>query len=198
VAPNLLIDGLIGVILCQRFADYQDKTGLTHTHPFNSPLAGTTRVSRYQKGKPIWILLKQETVSGSGIHWAICKSAPHSSQITTPVPHHSVCLQAACPSCHPTNSVKALKTRLNTKYKDRLHIQFQHLKLPTLKCRRLCGDMIEVFKITHNICNPDYHLNWNIITRIVALEVININFLITHYIWLTQNTIFCMHRWYLE
>ena len=28
-----------------------------------------TRVSRYQKGKPIWILPKQETVSGSGISW---------------------------------------------------------------------------------------------------------------------------------
>jgi len=26
-----------------------------------------------------------------------------------------------------------------------------HLKLPTLKYRRLCGDMIEVFKITHNL-----------------------------------------------
>jgi len=23
----------------------------THTHPFNSPFSGTTRVSRYQKGK---------------------------------------------------------------------------------------------------------------------------------------------------
>jgi len=23
----------------------------THTHPFNGPLSGTTRVSRYQKGK---------------------------------------------------------------------------------------------------------------------------------------------------
>jgi len=23
----------------------------THTHPFNSPLSGTTQVSRYQKGK---------------------------------------------------------------------------------------------------------------------------------------------------
>jgi len=48
----------------------------THTQPFNGPFSGTTRVSRYQKGKPIWILLKQETVSGSGISWAICKSAP--------------------------------------------------------------------------------------------------------------------------
>ena len=59
--------------------------------------------------KPIWILLKQETVSGSGISWAICKSAPHTRQITTPAPHHSVFLQAGCPSCRPTNSIKALK-----------------------------------------------------------------------------------------
>jgi len=32
-----------------------------------------------------------------------------SSQTTTPTSHHSVFLQAGCPSCHPTNSVKALK-----------------------------------------------------------------------------------------
>jgi len=30
-------------------------------------------------------------------------------KITTPAPHHSSLLQAGCPSCHPTNSVKALK-----------------------------------------------------------------------------------------
>ena len=46
--------------------------------------AGTRKV------KPIWILLKQETVSGSGIGWDTCKSAPRSRQITTPAPHHSV------------------------------------------------------------------------------------------------------------
>jgi len=39
-----------------------------------------------RKEKPIRILLKQETVSGSGISWAICKSAPSSRQITTPAP----------------------------------------------------------------------------------------------------------------
>ena len=47
-------------------------------------------------------------MSGSGISWAICKSAPCSRQTTTPAPHHSF-LQAGCPSCRPTNSVKALK-----------------------------------------------------------------------------------------
>ena len=42
-----------------------------------------------RKVKPIWIFLKQETVSGRGISWAMCKSAPRSRQITTPAPHHS-------------------------------------------------------------------------------------------------------------
>jgi len=62
----------------------------THTHPFNGPLSGTTRVGRYQNGKINLDLLKQETVSGSGISWAICKPAPRSRQITMPVHHHSV------------------------------------------------------------------------------------------------------------
>jgi len=34
-------------------------------------------VSRHQKGKTNLDLLEQEIVSGSGISWAICKSAPH-------------------------------------------------------------------------------------------------------------------------
>ena len=72
--------------------------------------AGTRKV------KPIWILLEQETVSGSGISWAVCKSAPRSRQITTPAPHHSVFLQAGCPSCRPTNNVTALKAK-NTSWR---------------------------------------------------------------------------------
>ena len=55
--------------------------------------------------------MKQETVSGSGISWAICKSAPCSRQTTIAAPHHSVFLQAGCPSCCPTNSVNALKAK---------------------------------------------------------------------------------------
>ena len=39
-----------------------------------------------RKVNPILILLKQETVSGSGISWAICKSVPHFRQITKPAP----------------------------------------------------------------------------------------------------------------
>ena len=46
--------------------------------------AGTRKVQL------IWILQKQETVSGNGISRAICKSAPCSRQITMPASHHSV------------------------------------------------------------------------------------------------------------
>ena len=58
----------------------------THTHltalcPGLPGRAGTRKV------KPIWILLKQQTVSGSGISWAICKSAPRSRQIIKPHQH---------------------------------------------------------------------------------------------------------------
>ena len=59
-------------------------TGLVAFFPGLPGWAGTRKV------KPIWILLKQETVSGSGISWAICKTALCSRQITTPAPHHSV------------------------------------------------------------------------------------------------------------
>jgi len=71
-------------VTCQTKLQYTHSH--THTHLFNGPFSGTTRVSRYQKGKPIWILLKQETVSGGGISWAVCKSASRSRQITTPAP----------------------------------------------------------------------------------------------------------------
>ena len=49
------------------------------------------------------------TTLTTGISWVICKSAPRSRQITTPALHYSSFLQAGCPSCRPTNSVKALK-----------------------------------------------------------------------------------------
>jgi len=62
----------------------------THTLTrLTAPCPGLPRWVGTTKVKPIWILLKQETVSGSGISWAICKSAPHSRQITMPAPHYS-------------------------------------------------------------------------------------------------------------
>ena len=44
-------------------------------------------------------------MSGSGISWAVCKSAPCSRQITTPAPHHSVFYRPdALPAAQPTAS----------------------------------------------------------------------------------------------
>ena len=59
------------------------------------------------KLKLIWILLKQETVSG--ISWATCKicTSLHTDNHTST--SLLSFLQARCPSCGPTNSVKALK-----------------------------------------------------------------------------------------
>jgi len=48
---------------------------------------------------------KQETVSGSGISWATCKSAPRCREITTPATHHSVFYRLdALPATQPTAS----------------------------------------------------------------------------------------------
>ena len=96
------------------------------------PVSASTR-----KVKPIWILLKQETVSSSGISWAICKSAPRSRQITAPAPHHSVFLQAGCPACRPNNSVKALKANsvhITCLYKIRIKHSYVMQHLLFLRC----------------------------------------------------------------
>jgi len=74
---------------------YRERNTHTHTRTrFAALFPGLPRQAGTGKVKPIWILLKQETVSGSGISWAVCialcKSAPRSRQITTPAPHHSV------------------------------------------------------------------------------------------------------------
>ena len=62
--------------------------------------------------KPFWILLEQETMGVSDISWTKCKSASYSRPM--PSHHHSVFLQAGCPSCRPTNSIKALKVLQST------------------------------------------------------------------------------------
>jgi len=43
-------------------------------------------VSRYQKGKTNLDFTEARDMSGNGISWGICMSAPRSSQITMPAP----------------------------------------------------------------------------------------------------------------
>ena len=77
----------------------------THVSRLTALCPGLPGWAGTRKVKPIWILLKQETVSGSGISWAVCKSASRSRQITTPAPHHSVFYRPdALPAAQPTAS----------------------------------------------------------------------------------------------
>ena len=81
------------VQLFARWTQLIDIHYTTHIHTHTRLTALCPRLPGWagtRKVKPIWILLKQQTVSGSGISWAMCKSAPHSRQITMPAPHHSV------------------------------------------------------------------------------------------------------------
>jgi len=92
--------------LCCLLLGYYYDTIHRHTHIHTHTLfPGLPGWASTRKVKPIWILPKQETVSGSGISWTICKTAPHSRQITTPAPHHSVFYRPdALPVAQPTVS----------------------------------------------------------------------------------------------
>ena len=81
----------------------------THTHPFNGRLSGTTQVSRYQKGKT-----NRDFTEARDSEWQwhqlghmqVCTLLQTDNHASTPPLSF---LQAGCPSCRPTNSVKALK-----------------------------------------------------------------------------------------
>jgi len=82
----------------------------THTHPFNGPLSGTARVSRqYQKGKTN---LDFTEARDSEWQWhqlghvQVCTLLQTDNHASTSLLSF---LQAGCPSCCPTNSVKAVK-----------------------------------------------------------------------------------------
>jgi len=79
---------------------------------FNGPFSGTTRASRYQKGKNN---LDFTEARGSEWQWhqlgrmQVCTSLQTDNHASTLSLRF---LQAGCPSCLPTNSVKALKALL--------------------------------------------------------------------------------------
>jgi len=86
----------------------------THTHAFNGPFSGTTQVSRYQKGETN---LDFTEARDSEWQWhqlgyrQVCTLLQTDDDASTP----PLCfLQAGCPSCRPTNSIKALKADLCT------------------------------------------------------------------------------------
>jgi len=80
-----------------------------HTHTrLTAFFSGTTRVSRYQKGKTNLDFTKardSEWQRHQLVHVQVCTSLQTDNHTSTPPLSF---LQAGCPSCRPTNSVKAL------------------------------------------------------------------------------------------
>jgi len=68
------------------------------THTFNGPLSGTTRVSRYQKGKTNLDFTEARDNVWQWHQLGHMQSAPCSRQITVPAPHHSVFYNQQCQS----------------------------------------------------------------------------------------------------
>ena len=80
-----------------------------NAHPFKGPLSGTTRVSRYQKGKTNLDFTEARDSEWQWHplgHMQVCTSLQADNHASTPPLSF---LQAGCPSCRPTDTVKALK-----------------------------------------------------------------------------------------
>jgi len=78
--------------------------------PFNSLFSRTTWVSRYQEGKTnldFTAARDSEWQWHQLGHMQVCTSLQTDNHASTP----PICFLAGCPSCRPTNSVKALKAQ---------------------------------------------------------------------------------------
>jgi len=98
---------------CSTHCEGMPVTNIQHTHPFNGPLSGTTRVNRYQKDKTNLDFAEARDSEWQWHqlgHMQVCTSLQTDNHSSTPTLSF---LQAGCPSCRPTNSVKALKAITN-------------------------------------------------------------------------------------
>ena len=109
-------------------------------------------------------------MSGSGIRWAMCKSAPRFRQVTMPASHHSVFLQDRCLSCHPTNSVKALNKAFSSFLKIRIFLwsPFLDFFLPVVSLLWLL-DVVDAVDCT------DSDLTDTVADGILSLSVVTVS-----------------------
>ena len=120
-------------------------------------MSGSTRVSRYQKGKTKKVktnldLLEQETMrKGSGICWAICKSAPHADNHANIPPLCFFYRPDALPDAQPTASKHASYQNIMNKKALR-----EHKPPPNMAIRRI---RISDFGLTDPKRDPDRHQN---------------------------------------
>ena len=88
----------------------------THTHPFNGPLSGTTRMNRYQKGKT-----NLDFTEARDNEWQwhqlgrmqVCTSLQTDNHASTPPLSF---LQAGCLSCRPTSGKSGPKDQVALHY----------------------------------------------------------------------------------
>jgi len=132
----------------------------TQTHPFNGHLPGTTRVSRYQKGKTN---LDFTGARDSESQWhqlgrvQVCTSLQTDNHASTPPLSF---LQTGCPSCRSTNCLKALKA-IYTAY-NQLNIQtivifikffYRRLSFNIYHASRLGGSVLFYGLCTYMLAN---------------------------------------------
>ena len=99
-------------VYCSKFAKDQP-IQQQQQQPFNGLFSRTTWVSQYQKGKSNLDFTgarDSESQWHQLGHMQVCTSLQTDNHASTPPLRF---LQAGCPSCHPTNSVKALKATNN-------------------------------------------------------------------------------------
>jgi len=95
-------------------------------------------VSRYQKGKTSLDFTEARDSEWQWHqlgHMQVCISLQTDNHISTPPLSF---LQTGCPSCRPTNSVKALKAKQNKNTKTKLQIIISYV---TMKCQLKLSDV---------------------------------------------------------
>jgi len=94
-----------------------------------------------EKQKPIWILLKQETMSGSGISWTAPQTYNHAR--TPPLSF----LQA-------TNSVKALKALTQCTHKNARHVTI-HITSSNINTSNRTDIVLTAYNIATRHCDQN-------------------------------------------
>ena len=124
---------------------------------------GLPRWAGTRKVNPIWILLKQQTVSGSGsgISWAICKSAPCYREITTPASHHFY-RSDALPAAQPTAS-RHSNSGLNQFAQEWSHVDNQDALwfLPTRRTYHYTTNHVVISAMQSNQWTISWYTNWH-------------------------------------
>jgi len=109
-----------GVVKASSSGNMATWSDTIHTHPFNVLLSRTTQVSWYEKGKTNLDFTEARDSEWRWHqlnHMQVCTSLQTDNHASTPPLSF---LQAGCPSCRPTNSVKALKARRHDTIQDNI------------------------------------------------------------------------------